>query len=77
MLAKMSMLQTQAKFMSSCSVMELNIMENITTLENNPGTTGILIANGTTYTMRKLTISMDFHGGMYMNMEQSAEYSGE
>jgi membrane-bound ClpP family serine protease len=73
----MNMLQTQAKFMSSCRVMELNIMENITIAENNQRTTGILVANGTTYTMRVLTISMDFPGGIFMNIEQIAEYSGE
>jgi hypothetical protein len=76
-MAETSMLKTQAKFMSSCSVMELNIMDNITTLENNLRNKGILIANGTTYTLRVLTINMAFPGGIFMNMDQKAEYSGK
>jgi hypothetical protein len=57
--------------------MELNIMENSTVSDSKGKTTGILVENGTTYTMRVLTISMDFPGGIFMNMAQKPEYSGE
>jgi hypothetical protein len=68
------MLMTQTEFVPSCRLMELDVigtttMDDTATLQNTT-------LNGTVYTERRLYLSVEFLGGLFMNIEQKAEYTG-
>jgi hypothetical protein len=74
MLDENSIMITQSEFISSCNLMELDV-SGITSTAND-------IARRTTthegllYTERRLQLSVEFHTGLFMKMEQKKDYSG-
>ncbi len=70
------MLQTQTTFMESCKLLELDVIGNTTIIDSNKlrNTTG---PDGTVYTERKLFLSVEFLGGLFMKIDQKPEYTGQ
>jgi hypothetical protein len=70
------MLQTQTTFMESCKLMELDAIGNTTIIDSNKlrNTTG---PDGTIFTERRLSLSVEFLGGLFMKIDQKPEYTGQ
>jgi hypothetical protein len=70
------MLKAQTAFLQSCKLMELDVFGNTTITDNNRlrKFTG---PDGTTYTERRLLLSVEFLGGLFMKIEQKMEYTGQ
>jgi hypothetical protein len=71
---QVSSLQTQKEFLSSCTIMELDVFEKTTvTNKYNRKITG---PDRLVYTERMLQINLEFKTGLFMKIEQEKDYSG-
>jgi hypothetical protein len=70
------MLKAQTVFMASCKLMELDVIGNTTIIDNNK-TRNITGPDGSLYTERKLSVSVEFLGGLFMKIDQKPEYTGQ
>jgi hypothetical protein len=72
--SQQNMLSTQAAFLTSCKLMELDVTGNTTVLDSDKLRS--ITIGGTLYTERRLLLSVEFLGGLFMKIEQKAEYTG-
>jgi hypothetical protein len=70
------MLKAQNVFMASCKLMELDVIGNTTIIDNNK-LTNINGSDGTIFTERRLSLSVEFLGGLFMRIDQKPEYTGQ
>jgi hypothetical protein len=70
------MLKAQTVFMASCKLMELDVIGSTTITDNNK-TRNITGPDGIIYTERKLSLSVEFLGGLFMKIDQKPEYTGQ
>jgi hypothetical protein len=73
--SQQNMLKAQTVFMSSCKLMELDVIENTTFVDSNK-LGNITGPDGTIFTERRLSLSVEFLGGLFMKIEQKVEYTG-
>ncbi len=69
-----SVLKTPSAFMASCKLMELVVIGNTVVVNNK--TRNATAPDGTIYTERRLSLSVEFMGGLFMKIEQKVEYTG-
>jgi hypothetical protein len=60
--------------MASCKLMELVVIGNTVVVNNK--TRNATAPDGTIYTERRLSLSVEFMGGLFMKIEQKVEYTG-
>ena len=73
--AQQNMLKAQNEFLASCKLMELDVIGNTTLIDNNK-LRNITGPDGTIFTERCLSLSVEFLGGLFMKIEQKVEYTG-
>ncbi len=70
------MLKAQTVFLASCKLMELDVIGNTTIIDSNK-LGNITGPDGTIFTECRLSISVEFLGGLFMKIYQKPEYTGQ
>jgi hypothetical protein len=71
------MLKAQAAFMASCKLMELDVIGNTTITDSIIKFRNITGPDETVYTGRRLSVTIEFLGGLFMKIDQKPEYTGQ